>query len=110
MQAEHSNYNFRVIEGGRQGAAQPEEFVEDSRQDINMTQYEKHTLPTDEETLEKIEAVTSLAGSRGQGENKDLLMHVKPIGRRIWYAVMDHQQTIYEGPSLLAAIDTYNRV
>lgn len=110
MQAEHSNYNFRVVEGGRQDAPQPDEFVEDSRQDIDMTQYKKHTLPRDEETLENIEAVTILAGSRGQGENKDLLMHVKPVGGRIWYVVLDHQQTIHEGPSLVVAIDIYNRV
>ena len=109
MQAEHRK--FRTVEGGQQNKPQPsKDWPDEAREDIDPARPEKHTLPIDEGTLEKLETVTILAGSRGQGENKDLIMHVKPVGGRIWYTVLDHQQPVHEGPSLLAAIDTYNRV
>lgn len=110
MRTEHKEHKFKVVEGGQQDIPRPEEGFDPGWESIDMAQYEKHTLPTAPETLEKIEAITILAGSHGQGENKDLLMHVKPAGARIWYVVLDHQETVHQGSSLLAAIDAYNRV
>lgn len=78
--------------------------------EVDMASYEKHTLPTDSESLTDIEVVTILAGSHGQGENKDLVMHARPIDGSIWYIVLDHQKEVFRGSAFIEAIEAYNKV
>lgn len=96
---------LRLVRGEHAG---PER--EGSQTEIDLASYKKHTLPTDSVALENIEAVTILAGSHGQGENKDLVMHVKPVSGSIWYVVLDHQKETYHGFSLSEAIEAYNAI
>ena len=89
--------------------SQPTVAEGDPGWDLTMANYEKHTLPTDMASLESFMVMIVIAGSHGQGESKDLVMHSRPTTGEVWFSVLDHQEEIYQGCSFQEAVKTYNQ-
>jgi len=53
---------------------------------------------------------TRIAGAHSKHENKIIDMIVNPALDRKWYVVTDHKVKIMQGPSIIDAIDIYNKI
>ena len=67
----------------------------------------KHTITKKDLDFDNI---TRLAADHGKGTNKTFDMVVNAVNKRIWYVVVDHNDTIFSGHDIDIAIELYNKI